>query len=185
MCGGSDNNSRSCGLQYSTRVLNRIRQGDLHQDNGHATCGSDFSQGLENHIYRRFPFVREPIRMSLKWLSELLAQTNYIPNARNEHAVKHGSTSIAPFNASSALPWFMHKSELHLCDTSHPWSGFGQKQELREILLNSFRHWINSEIDILRQTQHMIFAAMLRQAHWDKHTATSTVFTSHPVSSSQ
>ena len=46
----------------------------------------------------------------------------------------------------------MHKSELHLCDTSHPWSGFGQKQELREAL--TMRYWMNPEIDILGQTQH-------------------------------
>ena len=58
MCGGSDNNSRSCGLQYLTRVLNRVRQGDLHQDNGHAACGPNLSQRASMLHPQTFPFCK-------------------------------------------------------------------------------------------------------------------------------
>ena len=54
MCDGSDNNSRSCGLQYSIRGLNWILQCDLHQDRGHSTCGSNFSPRPWNCINRHF-----------------------------------------------------------------------------------------------------------------------------------
>ena len=79
MCGGSDNNSRSCGLQYLTRVLNRVRQGDLHQDNGHAACGPNLSQRASMLHPQTFSFC------VTRQLSNSLTRSFYAFNLQSIH----------------------------------------------------------------------------------------------------